>query len=318
MLCSYMYEMEMKNWDDLKLLLAVQRGGGAGAAGQRLATSHATVSRRIAALESELNVKLVDRSSHTWQITPIGERLAELAEGMETAVIEVDRVAHSHSVEISGTVRITAGDMCFRKMVVPALRDFRRSYPEISLKLESTDAIVDLPLRNADIALRITDTPDPNLIGKRICSVGWRVYGTAELVAAATAAMSDGRPETPIITSNSVSDTLPNWAAPHFADTSPRNFASTLPLQAELALNGYGLAALPCLLGNGEVELVRLDAIPLWYSYSVWVLANDDTRNSTRIRLVKAALTKGLQMMIPNIEGSYVVSANENVLRQTI
>lgn len=294
----------MKNWDDLKLLLAVQRGGGAGAAAQQLATSHATISRRIAALESELKVKLVDRSSHTWRITPIGERLAELAEDMETAVIEADRVAHSHSAEISGTVRITAGDMCFRKMVVPALRDFRHGYPEISLKLESTDAVVDLPRRNADIALRITDTPDPNLIGKRICSVGWQVYGTAELVAMVTAEMRGGKVSAPIVTSNSGADPLPDWAQPNFSDASPRNYASTLPLQSEMAQNGYGLVALPCLLGDGEAGLVRLEAIPRWNRYSVWVLANDDTRNSTRIRLVKTALIKGLEQMIPLIEGS--------------
>lgn len=77
-----------------------------------------------------------------------------------------------------------------------------------------------------------------------------------------------------------------------------------LPLQSEMAQNEYGLVAMPCLLGDGEAGVVRFEAIPRRYSYSVWILAKDDIRNSTRIRLVKAALIKRLEQMIPLIEGT--------------
>ena len=72
--------MQSINWDDLRYCLAVAKEGSVTAAARKLAVNHTTVSRRISALEQELNVTLFDRSTTGWLITPVGETILGSAE----------------------------------------------------------------------------------------------------------------------------------------------------------------------------------------------------------------------------------------------
>ena len=79
------------NWDDYRFFLAVARTGKLSSAGQQLGVDHATVGRRVKALEESLKVHLFDRSPQGYSLTDEGQKLITLAEGMETSAIATKR-----------------------------------------------------------------------------------------------------------------------------------------------------------------------------------------------------------------------------------
>jgi DNA-binding transcriptional LysR family regulator len=97
------------NWDDLRIFLAVARAGQILGAARRLGLNHATVSRRVGALEQELGAKLFRRLTTGSELTTAGTRLLGVAERMEADMIAA-RAEVAGDEEVSGTVRIGAPD----------------------------------------------------------------------------------------------------------------------------------------------------------------------------------------------------------------
>lgn len=98
------------NWDDVRMFLAVAREGQILGAAKRLDLNHATVSRRVAALEGALKAKLFRRLTTGSELTPAGERFLIVAERMEADMIAAQADIADEGDDISGTVRIGAPD----------------------------------------------------------------------------------------------------------------------------------------------------------------------------------------------------------------
>ena len=95
------------NWDDVRVFLAVARSGQILGAAKRLELNHATVSRRIAALEEALRTKLFRRLTTGSELTPAGERFLDIAERMESDMIAARPTLAGEGDDVSGTVRGT-------------------------------------------------------------------------------------------------------------------------------------------------------------------------------------------------------------------
>ena len=173
--------MHTLDWDDVRHFLQVVRSGSATQAAARLGINHTTVYRRIAALEDRLGKSLFERSSSGWVLTPVGERIVAFAESMAEEAHNIERQILAESHELSGLLRVTAADHCVERLVMPATRKFIQRYPQIDLEVVATADEVDLAAREADVALRGTDQPPPNLVGKRIAQIGFAIYGTQAL-----------------------------------------------------------------------------------------------------------------------------------------
>ena len=98
------------NWDDVRIFLAVARAGQILGAARRLELNHATVSRRVAALEDALGAKLFRRLTTGSELTPAGERFLGVAERMEADMIAARSELAGGDEAVSGTVRIGAPD----------------------------------------------------------------------------------------------------------------------------------------------------------------------------------------------------------------
>jgi len=122
------------DWDNVRVFLAVARGGQFVAAAKRLKLDHATVSRRIAALEETVGAKLFDRRTTGAKLTGAGERFIGAAEQMESAFLHAQGEISGVDLELSGDVRIGAPDGFSTYYLVGALRDFaeRKSPASIS------------------------------------------------------------------------------------------------------------------------------------------------------------------------------------------
>lgn len=167
----------MKNWENLRFYLEVARCGTVLAAAERLGSSHATVIRRINELEQELGASLFKRSQQGYEPTHLGARLLEQATSIERAIKSIEKVAREESKGIDGRLIISCPDSDMVN-VFPVINQFLTAYPGVKIELNTTLLPVDLGEKDIDIAIRMTNTPPENMVGRKIGMVDWGIFAS--------------------------------------------------------------------------------------------------------------------------------------------
>lgn len=158
----------------------VVEAGSFASAARELGLSQATVSKAIARLESRLATALFQRSSRKMSLTESGRVAAGRASLLldEGQAIEAEVMAQA--VNPRGVVRMAAPMSFGIGHLAPALPDFMARYPDISLEVDFSDAIVDLIEGRFDLALRISTLADSTLLAQRVCTVRILLVGSPE------------------------------------------------------------------------------------------------------------------------------------------
>src|SRR5947209_6433086 len=139
------------DWDNVRVFLAVARAGHFVAAAKRLHLDHATVSRRIAALEVGLGAKLFDRRTTGAKLTASGERFLTAAEEMESAFLHAQGDISGVDLELTGDVRIGAPDGFSTFYIAHVMREFADRHPHVRLQLMSPPQLTRLVRREVDV-----------------------------------------------------------------------------------------------------------------------------------------------------------------------
>ena len=153
---------------DLRVFTLVARRAGFAAVAQELGVSPAYVSKRIALLEQNLNVVLLHRTTRRVTITEEGERIYEWAQRI---LHDVDRMMDELSdvrQVPQGMLRIISSFGFGRQVVAPALSALARQYPQLELRFDVEDRLVDLANEGVDLDIRIGDDIAPNLIARKL------------------------------------------------------------------------------------------------------------------------------------------------------
>lgn len=164
-------------WESYRYFLAVAETGSLSAAARRLSVSQPTVGRQIADLEARLNTRLFDRASHGYHLTAAGETIQAHITEIDAGFAEVETLVSGLDLALSGEVSISATEGLGSGWLVEVLKSFQREHPAISFNLLLDVSVVDLRRGKADIALRLGNPVDPELIGRKVGEIGFGLYG---------------------------------------------------------------------------------------------------------------------------------------------
>lgn len=164
------------NWDDLRVFLSVARNNQLLKAAKQLGVNHTTISRRLTALEQQLNTKLVTRSTTGTQLTDAGERLLHHAEQVEAQMLQAQAQIGGEDVQFSGTIRIAAPDGFGVSFLAKHLPQLSEKFPDLTLQLVPVSRNFSLSQREADIAITVERPAQGRLIAKKLTDYKLRLY----------------------------------------------------------------------------------------------------------------------------------------------
>ncbi|NHC05481.1 DNA-binding transcriptional LysR family regulator [Azonexus fungiphilus] len=181
----------MNSIPDLAFFSLLARQPSLAAAAQALGITPPGVSRRLAALEQRLGVRLLNRTTRRHSLTPEGERYLEDGEAILRDIERLERSLLDSRERPQGLLRINAGFGFGRRHLGPAISDFVRRYPDIEVVLHLADRALDLTEHALDIAIRFGPPPDARILARRIAP-------NRRLLCAAPAYLAArGMPQTP-------------------------------------------------------------------------------------------------------------------------
>lgn len=158
----------MRNWDDMRVFLAVARAQSLSAAAPLLQMDPATVSRRIARLEMTLGETLFLKSPQGYALTDFGAKMRDEAVVAEAALSRAIRAGDGPSDQLSGQIRVGAPDGCANYLLPQVCAAIRRDHPELELQVLALPRVVNLSQREADLAITVSPPQAGRLLVKKI------------------------------------------------------------------------------------------------------------------------------------------------------
>lgn len=290
----------MEDWNELRLVLAVQRAGRLTSAAAALGIDHSTAFRRLKALEERFGSRLFERlPGGAYAPTPGGERIAAAAERMEEEALAASRDLTGRDHRLSGRLRVTSSETLACRLLTKKIAAFRKVHPGITVELAIDNRVLSLSRREADIALRPVRPKERELWGRKLADVAWAVYASRDYAGAHVDEVRQPKDlrRHPLIGWDEASAGIA--AAAWLARTAPDDAftfrTNSLVNQLIAARAGIGLAVLPCYLGDADSDLVRLLPQPISeVAGELWIVTHSDLRRTARVRAFFDLVGNGL------------------------
>jgi len=276
------------NWDDARMFLAVARTGQILAASRRLGVNHATLSRRVSALEEALKTRLLIRRTNGCDLTTEGEVFFSAAERMETEMLAAQASIGRIDTAVAGTVRVGAPDGFGVSFLAPRLGRLTARHPELKIQLVPVPRSFSLSQREADIAITLERPEQGRLVSSKLTDYTLGLYasrdylaenGTPETVEDLNAHRRVGYVEDLIFTAslNFTGEIMRSWDA-SFEISSATG-------QTEAVRSGAGVGILHDYIARQYGELVRLlPGTSIRRAY--WTTWHESARDLVRVRTV--------------------------------
>ncbi|MEJ1160682.1 LysR family transcriptional regulator [Prosthecomicrobium sp. N25] len=283
------------DWDKLRIFHAAAEAGSFTHAGEKLDMSQSAVSRQVSALEQDLNVPLFHRHARGLILTEQGELLFRTA---REVLVKLDQV-RSRLVETkekpSGSLRVTTTLGLGTSWLTARIHEFVDLYPDVQLELILDDEELDLGMREADVALRIRQPVQPDLIQRKLFTVHFHLYASQGYVKRyGHLETVDELDEHRIITFGTSAPTYlrdMNWLETvGRAPGGPRKAA--LRINSVIAIKraverGIGIALLPDYLIEAGSELVQLIPEADVPSFDCYFVYPEEMRNTARVKVFR-------------------------------
>ncbi|TCP42126.1 LysR family transcriptional regulator [Rhodovulum marinum] len=285
------------DWDKLRIFHAVADAGSLTHAGDTLHLSQSAVSRQIRALEESLGSTLFHRHARGLILTEQGELLFDATTAMTKRLdAAVARIRDSVE-EVFGELRVTTTTGFGSLWLAKRLPKLYQKYPDLKIDLMLEENVLDLPMREADVAIRMKEPSQADLIRLRLMSVKMQLYAVRSyLDAHGTPRTMDDLGEHRLICQNT-SSTQVSAGARLVRELMTHPIRSTLTVNnyfgvLQAVLNGLGVGVLPDYVTEDHPELIRVldqvesNEVPVFLAYP------EELRASRRIAAFREFITE--------------------------
>jgi DNA-binding transcriptional LysR family regulator len=239
--------------------------------------------------------------------------MTALAERMEEDVATFARKLAGQVVSPAGELRITTNDTLLVHLLTPVFARFTSACPDVRLDVVLTNQALNLSKRDADVAIRATDNPPETLVGRRVATIGWALYGRAEDFPQPGVVDLVGLYDRTWV---ALGDNLAGLKAARFVrDRVPAERivykVNTVLGLTEAVESGIGIGPLPCFIADARPALVRLTPPNPDFSAGLWLLTHPDLRQSARVRAFMDFVAGEITRRRKVIEGLATFGAEE-------
>jgi DNA-binding transcriptional LysR family regulator len=251
-------------------------------AARRLKMPVSTVSRRIAELEDQLGVRLLERSTRSMRLTDVGAEVLQHAQHSAELSEAVDGIVSNHLADVSGVLRLSAPPSISDSLLAPLIGTFQASYPNVRVQVLITERIVDQIAEGVDLSFRVRELEDSSLVARRVLTYRHQLVASPayvqkckppksprDLLAHRLLAFSFWKPEN-------------TW---RFAHVNGKD-KDTLTFQPYLSINEYAGLVTALLAGTGigdlppivQPRLMRegrlVEVMPKWHfqTFNLWLV----------------------------------------------
>lgn len=292
---------ERVEWELYRSFLAVARCRSLSGAARQLGIAQPTVGRHVAALEAALGLVLFTRSQTGLLPTDAALALQPLAQAMESSAAALERAAAGHGrvdgQGVGGVVRVSVSEVVGIEVMPPLLAALRTRHPALALELVLSNDVHDLLQREADIAVRMTEPRQDQLLVRRVGAIAMGLFASSAYLARC------GMPESvddleghTLIGYDRVPPYVRALLLQYPALARERCRLRTDSDSAQLALirAGAGIGACQVALARRD-GLVRVLPQAFALDFDTWIAMHEDLRASERCRVVFDALAEGLR-----------------------
>lgn len=276
------------NWSDVRVFLAVLRGGSTLAASKQLGMAQPTVARRIDALEHATGLSLFHRDTRGFHPTSEACALAPMAEAMETAATRFGEKAADIHTALAGLIRFTAPPQSFSPNLAAILSDFSEQNPGVTFELLAESKVLNLAAGEADVGLRFAaEMHDGTLICTKLTDVRASLYAAPGYVA------RHGKPTSEhelhghkFVVSDQLrrSFTINTWLVDRIAADQIVTRGSSFDAIIAAVLAGLGVAPLPNSLAADHPNLIKCFEPPVGTGVSSWLVISPDAHKRPEVR----------------------------------
>ena len=303
----------MTDLNSLIIFARVAEANSFSEAARRLKMPTSTVSRRIAELESQLGVRLIERSTRSLRLTDVGIEVLEHAQHSAELSDAIDNIASNHLTKVSGVLRLAAPPSISDSLLVPLVGGFQASYPDVRIQLFISERFVDHIADGIDLAFRVGGPlEDSSLVLRRILKYRHQLVASPAYLKKVKppqapqdllshrlfSFMRRGRPET-------------TWRFDHGNGKDKQ----TINFQPFLAMNDYAGLASALLAGAGlgdlppivQPQLLRdgrlVEVMPKWHfrTLNLWLIHPGNRYTPRSVRVFKEFAVQMVPKLFPEL-----------------
>jgi len=275
----------MLDWNNLKVVLAIEQAGTLSGATRLLGVSQPTVSRQLKTFETVLGRKLFDRGPQGYRLTLAGKRVHACALQMEFEVRAIERnIVDDGSPE--GHIVLTTPEGFGICCVTPLLAEFQSRFPLISLDMVISPDAVNILRRTADIAIRVGDPKSDGLERRHVGKVHFSIFGSTDYLEknGEPKFLEDLRQHAIIGSSGASVDFIQVKLLSDMIEGSTANFTTDNLMNHLAAVKaGFGLVALPTYVAAGVAGIRQVLTEKFNPSVDVWILTHKDLAKVERV-----------------------------------
>ena len=284
-------------WADFQLVLEVARHGSVAKACVALGTTHSTVLRKLDAIEKRLRARLFERNHGRYVLTPAGHEIEQAAHTFEPLALLAETRVRGQDMRPMGDVRVAVASILLEQLLPGVLVQFRSAFPDVRVEFVASRDHVSLSRRDADVAIRVADEVPEWLVGRKLATLRFKVYGLRRGGARARLRSVEELTHERrwIAFERDVRELkFDRWLDALVPDASVVLRVDNFSHALRMVQAGLGIAVLPAFLEEAVPQLMPLTEPIDALETPLWLLTHPELKNTMRIKVLLRAFGPAL------------------------